>query len=229
MGPLALVALAGSLAATLAYGLVWNARPEGLARTAVKTAAVGCLALCALMAGGPVWLVAGLALGAAGDAALAGSGQRRFLAGLVAFALGHLAYVPMLAGLMEAGSVGDPVRWGLWAGLAGAAMVLVMMLWRSLGPMRAAVCLYALIILLMGRLALALPLEPWALVVTAGALAFIVSDAILAVELFRLAQDAPARRWTRHGVWWLYAGGQSAITLGVLGMSGLLAGGVGAG
>ena len=39
------------------------------------------------------WLVAGAALGLIGDIALLGDGQTAFMAGLGAFALGHLAYV----------------------------------------------------------------------------------------------------------------------------------------
>lgn len=38
------------------------------------------------------WLVAGAALGVVGDVALLDSGERAFLAGLSAFALGHVAY-----------------------------------------------------------------------------------------------------------------------------------------
>lgn len=51
------------------------------------------------------WLVAGALLGLAGDVALLGTGERAFMAGLVAFALGHLAYA------VAALSIGfDPVR-----------------------------------------------------------------------------------------------------------------------
>ena len=58
----------------------------------MKTASVALLALAGWMLGAPAWIVAGLALGALGDFALARPGTAAFLAGMAAFALGHLAY-----------------------------------------------------------------------------------------------------------------------------------------
>jgi len=46
-----------------------------------------------LDAGARGWLVAGAGLGVVGDVALLREGDRAFMSGLVAFALGHLAYV----------------------------------------------------------------------------------------------------------------------------------------
>lgn len=43
------------------------------------------------------WIVIGLVLGAVGDVCLLGAGKRAFLSGLVAFLLGHLAYVVAIA------------------------------------------------------------------------------------------------------------------------------------
>ena len=57
----------------------------------------------------------------------------------------------------------------------------------------------------------ALRLEPALWVATAGALAFVTSDLILTLELFRLKPDAPIKRLTARAIWFLYYGGQAAI------------------
>ena len=49
-----------------------------------------------------------------------------------------------------------------------------------------------------------------------GALSFLTSDFVLSAELFRLAPDAPARRWTGPVVWWTYAAAQVLIITGIV-------------
>ena len=53
--------------------------------------------------------------------------------------------------------------------------------------------------------------------VMAGALLFVISDVVLAAELFTLAPDAPVRRITAPVVWWTYVAAQLLITLGFWG------------
>jgi uncharacterized membrane protein YhhN len=80
-------------------------------------------------------IFAGLALGAIGDACLLGRGKRWFLAGLVAFLFGHLAYVLGIAMIAPAG------RWPGDAGLIAlvpvvAAAAVLASLWPHLGVLR---------------------------------------------------------------------------------------------
>ena len=49
-----------------------------------------------------------------------------------------------------------------------------------------------------------------------GAILFVVSDFVLATELFRLPEDAPVRRITAPVVWWTYVGAQALIVTGIL-------------
>ena len=97
---LALATAIMSLAASGAYWLGFSTREvKGVAGASVKTASTALLAVAltlALVATGHaawVWLVVlGLALGAVGDLCLALGGMQRFLAGVAAFGVGHLAY-----------------------------------------------------------------------------------------------------------------------------------------
>src|SRR5690606_24910031 len=95
-----------SIAAALLYLPVLG-RPPSLRRTAVKAGSVALLAALAFEAGGPLLLVAALALSALGDAALAQEKDRFFLAGLVSFLLAHIAYVVLF--LRASGGAGAPI------------------------------------------------------------------------------------------------------------------------
>ncbi len=170
-------------------------------KSLVKTGAVAGLSLAAGLAGGPVALVAALALGAVGDFFLSRPGERAFLAGLVAFALAHLAYVWLMVG---AGGGWPGAGAGAVVGLFSVAMA--GLLWSRTGPMRWPVMGYVAIIGAMGLLALSLP---WP--VALSALAFMASDTILSFELFVLTAAHPARRWTPYAVWSLYWGAQAGF------------------
>jgi hypothetical protein len=113
-----------SLAAALAYGIGFAAREvKGAAGAGVKTASTALLAALALawpLAGGFWAIPAGLALGALGDLFLALGGVRRFLLGVAAFGLGHLAYAGALLwrsadlGFDGLSGGGRPRRWSGW-------------------------------------------------------------------------------------------------------------------
>lgn len=117
---------------------------------------------------------AGMALCAAGDALLLDK-DRFLLAGLGAFLVGHLAFV---AGFREMGL--SPVQPALVAALAVVAGgVLFALRARLRGVMRVAVPTYAVVLVAM--VASASSLGPVGL---AGGLLFLVSDALLAGNLF---------------------------------------------
>ena len=142
----------------------------------------------AIVAGGstnPIWygrlLIAGLALGVAGDVALLGRGDRAFLFGLGAFLLGHAAYIAAFAQLVAITA---------WPAEAGAtalvpiavAVVALAKLWPRLGRMRIAVIGYVVAIcaMMIGGLAL-LGVQHRA---TAGAALFFASDLAVARDRF---------------------------------------------
>ena len=123
----------------------------------------------------------GLACSLVGDILLMLPGDR-FLPGLGSFLLAHLAY-------LVAFSSGTPLATApvLLLPLLAAAAILLRVLWPSLGRLRLPVALYAAAILLMVWRAWArqraLP-GPGASLAAAGAILFMVSDAILALNRF---------------------------------------------
>lgn len=199
-------------ACALAYGLLLVGRPSSFIRTLTKVAATGALALLAYLEGDAGLLAGALVLCAAGDAFLAGDPKRWLPYGLAAFLAGHLIYV--LAFWRERAEAGPafmviaPV-----AALAGAVML--RRLWGSLGTLAPAVLAYMAAILAMVVAAAALPGALWP--ATAGALAFMASDAILAFDLFKGAKLLGSARLTAWAVWFLYIGGQAGIVAGMLG------------
>ncbi|MDX8467334.1 lysoplasmalogenase [Mesorhizobium sp. VK23B] len=203
-----------SIAAAAIYVLALELSPR-LARSAAKTLAVGLLAALAVMQGGPLLLVAALALSAAGDAFLSGDGEKAFLGGLVSFLAAHIAYVALF---LEAGGGIGLLTGESWRGviaLALAVFVIVMLaaLWRRVGPpLRIPIAVYVAAILAMGISALT-TFHPWVVI---GAVLFIASDGLLAAERFLLAAISPHRVWMRYAVWVLYYAAQLAITLGFL-------------
>ncbi|RWM28452.1 MAG: lysoplasmalogenase [Mesorhizobium sp.] len=203
-----------SIAAAAIYALALELSPR-LARSAAKTLAVALLAALAVMQGGPLLLVAALALSAAGDAFLSRDGEKAFLGGLASFLVAHVAYVVLF--LKVGGGIGLLTA-QFWRGviaLAMAAFVVAMLaaLWRRVGPsLRVPIAVYVAAILAMGISALT-TFHPW---VIAGAVLFMASDGLLAAERFLLAAISPHRIWMRYAVWVLYYAAQLSITLGFL-------------
>lgn len=195
--------LAGLLAA--AYGAIWSDAGPFWAKTAVKTASVALLAVAGARAGAPGAIVAGLALGALGDLFLSRPGQGAFLAGMAAFALGHLAYAAQFWTTGGAPSA-------LWAIVLGL-LVLSTEGWLAprTGALRWPVRAYALIIGLMAFAATGHGLT-WAVV---GAFLFLLSDLLLSFDLFLLPQGR-ARPVLRRTLWAAYWGGQALILFGML-------------
>ena len=203
--------LAAATLCALAY-LALTTRPAGAVRSLVKTAAVALLALAALMAQAPLVLVAALGLCALGDWLLSRDTQGTFIAGIAAFAAGHLAYVVLF--LTRPGA--EPGRIvhlpGLWttAALILFGLAMAALLAPRAGPLRAPVLAYAPVILSMGLAALALPADAARLAVPA-ALAFIASDSVLATGRFLLPAAHPAQGAASYTVWILYWGAQAGF------------------
>lgn len=193
-------------------------RPVGVLRSAVKTIAIAALAVAAGMAQAPVMLVAALALCALGDFLLSRDGDGVFMAGIAAFAVGHLAYIALflLYPLAELGRIGAVPQILIAAAFIILGLVMARLLAPRAGVLKGPVLGYIPIILGMGVAVLALPesgpeLGPgsgWALL---AALAFITSDLVLASERFLLDEGHPALRWTPYVVWPLYWGAQAGF------------------
>jgi uncharacterized membrane protein YhhN len=205
------VAIASAVAAALAYGAGWCWQGPSALKSALKTLATVALAGAALAFGAPWPVTLGLALGAAGDLALSRPGQGAFLAGMAAFALGHLAYA---AAFLAAGHGLPP----LVPALAVLALGLSTELWLAprTGALRSPVRAYVAIILAMALAALTLPATAW--VTLTGAALFLVSDTLLAVEIFLLPPPSP--RALHRAVWAAYWLGQALICLGAAGVLG---------
>jgi uncharacterized membrane protein YhhN len=132
------------------------------------------------------WIVVGLVLGAIGDVLLLF--RSLFLAGLVVFLLGHVAYIVGFALVV-------PI--GLWPKLATIPAMLAVSaggtalswLWPHAGPLRVPVIAYVLVIVTMviGASAVAAA-APWTRVhaglVVAGAVMFFASDLAVARDRF---------------------------------------------
>jgi uncharacterized membrane protein YhhN len=151
-------------------------------------------------------ILIGLVLGAIGDVALLGKSNRAFMAGLVAFLLGHLAYV-----IASAHTVG-PHHVAALAGPYAAIPVVVglgalVWLWPKLGSMRIPVIVYVTVIVCMVIAAIALA--------RSGALSndarqrFAIGAVLFFISDFAVARDKFVEKGFTNRAWGLpayYAG-----------------------
>jgi uncharacterized membrane protein YhhN len=162
-------------------------------------------------------IFAGLVLGAIGDACLLGAGKRWFLAGLVAFLIGHLAYVAGIAWIEP------PARWlgdAGWLAVApaGAGLATLAVLWPRLGALRLPVIAYLATITAMVIAAIAaargvaLPAPNEGRLV-AGACLFFLSDLAVARDQF-VARSFANKLWGLPA----YYAGQLLIAWSVAGL-----------
>jgi uncharacterized membrane protein YhhN len=126
-------------------------------------------------------IIAGLLFSLAGDIFLM-LPTDRFVAGLVAFLLAHLFYSAAFASEISA------LMWWPLIPFAIYGIVIYIILASSLGKLKVPVLFYVVVILIMAWLAW----ERWsqagqggALLASIGALLFIISDTILAIDRFR--------------------------------------------
>lgn len=183
-----------SIAASLVYTatIPWDPFPG---RWAVKAA---CAILLAVAARRLPVLAAGLVFGAVGDALLDLS-PGMFVAGLVAFLCGHVAY---LVHFNRAARAPLNPRWTL--ALLVYAVTFTAWLWPGLGAMRVPVALYVGAITAMAASSARIS---WT--VAGAAVLFLVSDSLLAANRFRT--PVPLRDWL---VWITYYLAQLGIAVG---------------
>jgi len=193
----AVFAVSASLLAALLWPVVESRALASPGWLVVKLLAVAPLAALAFAAGGRVvgarTLALALALHAAGDLLL----ERRFLAGLVAFLLGHLAYIALLWPRRRSlDELGGGLRVALGSVALVASLVLAVLVPRLGAGLAVAVPLYvAVLVAMAGSALLARPAQPWLAV---GATLFVTSDALLALERFVGIASAGAPVWPSY-------------------------------
>jgi uncharacterized membrane protein YhhN len=202
-----------ALLAAIGY-LGFTARAPSVLRSLLKTTSVALLAVAAGFAGAPLWLVLALGLCALGDYFLSREGESAFMAGVAAFAAGHLAYVLLFLGQesRDLSQIWAMPGLGLSLAFVALGVVMVRVLAPRAGDLKIPVMVYIPIILAMGLAALSLTGEALFWVLPA-ALAFVASDVVLAFETFVLAKDHWLRRYTPYMVWPLYWGAQAGFYL----------------
>ncbi len=203
-----------SFTAFVAYWVLWSHKDlVPMAGSVAKAAAVAPLAVIAAMAG--LWPMAlGLGLGALGDFALSRRGQPAFLAGMAAFALGHLAYA---VAFWARADVAALTPWH-FAGLLGLVLLLISTeFW--LAPRAAAlrwpVRGYVVVIGVMSALAVLLAPGAGRAMILIGVGLFVVSDLLLALRLF-VVTAVTRQKALSLTLWPAYTLGQVLILLGSL-------------
>jgi uncharacterized membrane protein YhhN len=166
-----------------------------------------------------VLVVGALLLSALGDTALLHDGRGFFLAGLMLFLLAHLGFIAAFC--LGGGLPGDftPALVGLGVFVV-ATIWLVRRLWPGLEKgLRGPVLIYAATITAMVGAAYAVLAGPWptyiTLPVTAGAVSFYLSDALLAWSKFR--QPVPLQQTLNLSLYWT---GLLGVSLGARWVSG---------
>lgn len=210
----AVVAGAALLTAAVMLTNLWAVVRDrrDIERITKPAAMVGLLVVATLAGAGDTasgrWLLLALVLGLVGDVMLLDDSESRFVAGLSAFLLGHLAFV---ASFVAAGQ--DRPGWG-WFGLAVLSASLAV--GRGILPgardaggpaLTIAVAAYMLVI---GAMAV----TGWAtglVLVGLGVSLFVVSDTVLALGRF-----VARRQWTRPVTMLTYHGAQALIVAGLL-------------
>lgn len=204
------IALSVMALAMLVYGLALVGRAPSLLRTGVKMVGVAALAVAAALLHGPWVLVAALAACAVGDVFLSRDPKRWLPVGILAFLIGHALYIALFAAWKDPLLEPGPVRLTGFAALAALAATLLAFLWKHLGALRPAVVLYVIVITVMTGFSFMLDAAFWPAMV--GSVAFLASDAVLAVSLFRGEVLFGSTRITDWTVWFLYCAAQIGIT-----------------
>ncbi|PLS22554.1 lysoplasmalogenase [Amylibacter cionae] len=207
----------GSICAVI-YWVGYCFRASGAARSFIKTVSVASLAFAAWIAGGEWSLIAALSFCALGDYALSRNSDRLFLAGVGAFAVGHLFYIGTFLSHPAADSarLASAPRVAVLIGLAVLGGSMSVLLYRKAYELRSAVVAYVPVIIAMGGAALVLPFNGVLALALCGAFVFMLSDLILSLELFVIPEGSVGLRLTPFAVWGTYWCAQAMLFAGLL-------------
>ncbi|MDX5594182.1 lysoplasmalogenase family protein [Pseudovibrio sp. SPO723] len=198
--------IGASLLSATIYGAAFSWRDASALKTLLKTLSLAVVCVLAAANDAPWLLVAALAASSLGDAALAAPGDKRFLVGLCSFALAHVLYIILFWQMI---AQFDMTVLAIAGGVFGLLALSTM--WWLLPfthDLKLPVAVYVLLITGMGVLATQL-----GGLVMAGALAFIASDLLLSLQLFRLPERPSLTVPISVALWVLYYGGQISIFL----------------
>ncbi|KZL23725.1 YhhN-like protein [Pseudovibrio sp. WM33] len=197
-----------SFSLALAYGVYFCWQDPSLLKTVVKTTALGVVALWAFVTQAPLLLALALTTSSVGDAALAVPGEVRFLVGLCSFAIAHIFYILLFSRKVRH----FDSRIFIVSGAALSVLVLSTGWWLLpfTGDLMIPVAIYIILIATMGGMAA--QVGGWVLI---GALAFMMSDTLLAIQLFRLDDISPLQLPVSVALWTLYYCGQMLIFLAI--------------
>jgi YhhN family len=161
-------------------------------------------------------LAAGMTCGLVGDLVLAGllPGGENVLAGIAAFGLGHVCYITAALGWSNRAGLDDrKIRWVslvVWWAIGLGGWYFVVFRGQDATVLHWAALPYALLLASTAAVATALAVQDWAYVPFAvGGALFLVSDLILAAELFNDAQF----RLMGDVIWFTYGVGQMLIVM----------------
>ncbi|MGW3246718.1 lysoplasmalogenase [Streptomyces sp. NPDC001070] len=163
---------------------------SGTADHLTKPVLVPLLAACAALRGGPRLLVAALLCGWAGDVLLQLDGDTPFLAGMGAFAAGHVCYLTLF---VRRGAFADRRRAAATAaGYAVVWLAALVLVWPGLpSGLRIPVAVYSLLLTAMAAAAAG----PGPRATAVGGALFLLSDTLLATRLADLPQLPAADFW----------------------------------
>ncbi|MBV2358294.1 lysoplasmalogenase [Thalassococcus sp. CAU 1522] len=180
------------------------------ARSVTKTASVLALAATAVLAQAPLLVVLALLFSAAGDWALSRSSRLAFLLGISAFAFAQICYIAQFKpDIVEVLIAVEINREQPFLGLVVLGGAMTAALKGHPVPLRMAAGLYTVLLLAMALAAW--QTGDWALRI--GALLFVLSDAMIAVELM---DDRLFANVLPRAIWVTYFAAQSLLLYGVL-------------
>jgi len=131
------------------------------------------------------WFVLGLFFSFLGDVFLLGKGELFFILGLASFLIAHLFYITMVVKLLVKTTVKEIVSVSI--SYVIIFILLLNLLYEHLGGMKIPVIIYALVISVLGTVSLLLFVQRKTdtyLLLVLGVFIFIVSDSVLAINMF---------------------------------------------
>lgn len=200
------------------YLLGFCYRGPSRAKTGFKVLSIGALILVSIAASTPFWLTLALTACAVGDYYLSRDGATAFVKGVAAFAVGHLFYIALFLTdpLSDISLIVTNSRIATLSALLIMSIIMMGILWFYAGKLRYAVLGYIGVITSMGIAAATLPWMPNYNIVMLGVAFFILSDLILAMEMFLMSKQAWTGKSAPFLVWVFYWLAQFSITAGLV-------------
>lgn len=215
LNPLLLVSALLAIAYGAASPQLYAEAVQPYLMAAFKASSIVLLAAIAAVARSRL-LSTALVFGAAGDIALA-LGRESFVAGAIAFLLGHLCYIALF--WRAGGGIGalkQPLRLGAMAALIVAAIAATRLIVPRDTPLFVPLAIYSTVLTAMAASTFTLPAPRW--LAMAGAVLFFVSDGFVAANMFHPIANPNAAYWTSFAGWMLYWAGQAGLCIGALGL-----------